>query len=215
MPPIANGGPRDWPGASFIGRGQGLYPNAARKAPPKSCAQRLYAKAPPKSSAQRLRLKAAPEGRAKSSACAARADAALRGCPNQVLLATLCGTLFMSLSQHAENNLAFATGNSTQARVVRQIEANHPPEPSKMCHTIWRTAGGKPMGSARAAGRKPVDGARAVGAPGTGSSGVRRQTKRPPTQAPTASNSMVGLTGFEPATSRSRTERSTKLSHNP
>ena len=26
---------------------------------------------------------------------------------------------------------------------------------------------------------------------------------------------MVGLTGFEPATSRSRTERSTKLSHNP
>ena len=29
------------------------------------------------------------------------------------------------------------------------------------------------------------------------------------------SGKMVGLTGFEPATSRSRTERSTKLSHNP
>ena len=26
---------------------------------------------------------------------------------------------------------------------------------------------------------------------------------------------MVGLTGFEPTTSRSRTERSTKLSHSP
>lgn len=30
-----------------------------------------------------------------------------------------------------------------------------------------------------------------------------------------ASSSMVGLAGFEPATSRIRTERSTKLSHNP
>ena len=52
--------------------------------------------------------------------------------------------------------------------------------------------------------------------------GARAGTYRPATRkrkaagaVPTAIIYVVGLTGFEPATSRSRTERSTKLSHNP
>lgn len=42
-----------------------------------------------------------------------------------------------------------------------------------------------------------------------------RRTEKAAGAAPTAIIYVVGLTGFEPATSRSRTERSTKLSHNP
>ena len=42
-----------------------------------------------------------------------------------------------------------------------------------------------------------------------------RRTKKAVGAVPTAIIYVVGLTGFEPATSRSRTERSTKLSHNP
>ena len=43
----------------------------------------------------------------------------------------------------------------------------------------------------------------------------RPQMKKGQRLAPLTCDYVVGLTGFEPATSRSRTERYTKLSHNP
>ena len=42
-----------------------------------------------------------------------------------------------------------------------------------------------------------------------------RKRKTVASEETTVSHSMVGMTGFEPAASASRTQRSTKLSHNP